>query len=323
MPADPVFLPGGGVLRFDELLRLCAIFAENGVKTFRVTGGEPLLRKGVITFIRKLKASPGVERVTLTTNGALLAPHVGALSRLGIDGINVSLDSADPDIYRRITGRDDFHNAWRSITLAIGAGIRVKLNCVPIRGINDGDILRLARLAETLPVDVRFIELMPTDANADSGAGMNPSVGENQGVGMSSGAGAAERRYRGVPSAEVADLLAEAYPDLSPDHTRRGSGPARYFKSARFKGGVGLIDAVSGHFCESCNRLRLTSEGFLRLCLFSGEGADLRAMLRNGADDAAIEAAVKEAVFRKPERRGAGCSGDNAGCVGRMSRIGG
>ena len=282
------------ILRYEEILRLCRAAAKAGIKHFKVTGGEPLVRKGCLDFLRGLKSIPGVEHVTLTTNGILLEPRVEEMAKLGLDGINVSLDSLNPDTYRQITGSGDFSAVWRGLHKAAEAGLRVKVNCVPILGQNDGEITAIARLAEELPVDVRFIEFMPTAANEG---------------------------FEGLPGDEILNLLLEVYPDLAGDPKRRGFGPARYFKSKRMRGSVGLIDAIGSCFCPGCNRVRLTSEGFLKLCLFHEDGLDLREMLRSGADDREIEAAFEQAVHRKPERHRFGDPAKMG--IKNMSRIGG
>lgn len=296
MPCDLPSIPHDSVLRYEEFLRLCGIAAGIGVRNIKVTGGEPLARKGCVAFIRELKRLPGIEHVTLTTNGVLLGPRVAELAEMGLDGVNISLDSLDAETSLRITGSESLPAALRALHGAVDAGLRVKVNFVPLKGWNDSEIVHMARLAEKLPVDVRFIELMPT------------ACGE---------------QFERVPGSEVLELLLREYPDLEPDCSRHGFGPARYYRSERLKGGVGLIDSVSNHFCGACNRVRLTSEGFLKLCLFHGEGLDLRGMLRAGASDAEIREAMAGAVREKPERHFfGGCASANSG-IGMMSKIGG
>jgi len=307
MPGEFVPLSHNDILRYEEILRVCAIAAQIGIRTIKVTGGEPLARKGCVGFMEKLKALPDIDHVTLTTNGALLEPYVEALAEMGLDGLNISLDALDPEVYLKVTGRDLFDATWRSLHKAIGAGLRVKVNCVPIRDTNDAEIVPIARLAETLPVDVRFIELMPTAAGACLQA---------------------EACLQGIPSAEIFALLLEKYPDLTSDPSVHGFGPARYFSSKRLKGGIGLISAVSHHFCSDCNRLRLTSDGFLKLCLYRNDGLDVRGMLRGGASDDELLAAIKRTVHEKPagqsinNQTGNDHQPDSEG-IGFMSRIGG
>ncbi|MCL2153072.1 MAG: GTP 3',8-cyclase MoaA [Oscillospiraceae bacterium] len=296
MPGDIPFIPHNDILRYEEILRVCATLAKLGVKTVRVTGGEPLVRKGCPDFLKELKKVPGVKHIALSTNAALLEPHIETLSKLELDSLNISVDSLDPETYARITGRDALSAVLGSLNAAIKAGLRVKVNFVPLRGLNDNEILPIARLAEANPVDARYIELMPSDAG---------------------------NCVKGVTSDEVLAILANEYPDLKSDNSPRGFGPARYFVSARLRGAIGIIDAVSNRFCSSCNRLRLTSTGFLKLCLFHGDGLDLRQMLRGGASDDDIESRIEEAVYNKPESRQAQGGSNPESRIGRMSQIGG
>ena len=296
MPREFARIPHDEILRYEEVLRLCGTLAKLGVRNIRVTGGEPLTRRGCVNFIEKLKSLPNVENVTLTTNAVLLEPYIETLARLKISGINISLDSLSPETFQNITGRDDLAVVLKALHTAIEAGLPVKINCVPIAGVNDNEIGSFAEMAERFPVFIRFIELMPTAVNADA---------------------------RHFSSEKILAVLKEKYPDLSQDPTKRGFGPARYFKSEKLIGGIALIDAVSNHFCESCNRLRLTSEGFLKLCLYHDEGLDLRALLRGGASDGEIEAAIKQAVLKKPARHAFGSETARTSGIKKMSRIGG
>ena len=296
MPENLPFIPHDSILRYEEILRLCAAMAGMGIKHIKVTGGEPLSRKGWLPFVQELKAVPGIEHVTLTTNAVLLEPYVDALAELGLDGVNISLDSLNSGTYLWITGRDEFGQVWKTLHKTVEAGLRVKVNCVPIMGVNDNEILSFARLAEDMPVDIRFIELMPTEAGG---------------------------QFHGVSGTEILTRLQSEYPDLTPDETQHGFGPARYFRSARLQGSFGVIDAVTNHFCSTCNRLRLTSEGFLKLCLSHGDGMDLRGMLRGGMADAEIEAAIRHAVYNKPERHCFGSETNTGSGIKKMSQIGG
>ncbi|MCL2165643.1 MAG: GTP 3',8-cyclase MoaA [Oscillospiraceae bacterium] len=296
MPDDLLFVPHADILRYEEVLRLCGIASTIGVQTIKVTGGEPLLRKGCVGFIRDLKALPGIKHATLTTNGILLEQHVDALAEIGLDGVNISLDSLDAETYLQLTGRDEFLQVWKSLHKAVEAGLRVKINCVPLRGLNEAEIVSIAQLAERYPVDVRFIGLMPAGTSV---------------------------LFERIPGEEILERLKREYSDLAPDETRHGFGPVSYYSSSRLKGGVGVIDAVNNQFCVKCNRVRLTSEGFLKLCLSHDDGIDLRAMLRGGASDSAIEAAMSSAIFRKPEKHSFGDGVDCHGGIKKMSQIGG
>jgi len=257
------------MLSYDEILQLCKIAAKQGICKIKVTGGEPLLRKGCIDFLRKLKSIAGIEHVSLTTNGILLEPYINDMPDIGL---NISLDSLNAETYTKITQRDYLSAVKRSLYKAVAAGLRVRINCVPLAGLNDKEVTSFASLAESMPVDVRFIELMPSNAGID---------------------------FKGIASTEILKSLLKTYPDLTADTEQRGSGPARYFRSNKLLGSIGIIGS---YFCQNCNRIRLTSDGFLKLCLFSDKGLDLRAMLRNGAEESEIKTAFALAVQQKPER---------------------
>ena len=294
MPEDLPFTPHEQILRYEEILRLCAIAAGLGITTVKVTGGEPLVRRGCTGLMRELKAIPGIRHVTLTTNGVDLEEHLPALSALGVDGVNISLDTLDRETYRSITGRDALPRVLSALRAALGLGLKVKLNCVPLAETGLAGLLDLAALARDYPLDVRFIERMPIGHGADL-----PPLDQ----------GALE------------GAILARWPDLAPTEERRGFGPARYYRSPAFRGAVGFIDAVSRCFCARCDRVRLTSEGFLKLCLAHGDGVDLRALLRGGADDGAIREAMAAAIFAKPARHTFGQTPPDEGRG--MSQIGG
>ena len=296
MPHDFEPIPHDEILRYEEILRLCGIMAKLGIRNIRLTGGEPLTRRGCVSFIEELKALPGIEKVTLTTNAAFLEPHIKTLAKVKIDGLNISLDSLNGEIFKKITGSDKLDSVLKALNSAIAAGIYVKVNMVPMAGVNDNEIGTFAEMAESVPVFIRFIELMPTAVNAQAAH---------------------------FSSEKILAVLREKYPDLTPDDTKHGSGPARYFKSEKLIGGIALIDAVSNHFCEKCNRLRLTSDGFLKLCLYHGEGLNLKEMHRGGASDGEIESAIKQAVLNKPERHAFESEEARTSGIGKMSQIGG
>ncbi len=287
MPDAIQALSHAEVLRYEELLQICRAAAASGIKYFKVTGGEPLVRKGAANFLAALKKTPGVEAVTLTTNGCLLAEELPALKAMGLDGINISLDTLDTEQYRAITGFANCAKVVAAIKASVGTGIPTKVNVVLLKE-NRGQILPLAALAETLPIAVRFIELMPL------GYGTN---------------------YSGPGEKEVFALLQSKYADLIPDRAKRGNGPAVYYKSTVLKGTIGFISANTHRFCAECNRMRLTSTGFLKPCLCYSLGVDLRAIVREEATeqnqmqqpkraqhiDKALQAAFKQAADIKPE----------------------
>ena len=277
MPDGVEKLEREAVLTYEEFLRLAALFARCGIDTVRVTGGEPLVRKNVAQLVAGLKETPGIRRVTLTTNAVLLAEQLPALLDAGLDSVNISLDTLRPEVFRQITARDDFAAVQAGLQAALESGLPVKLNCVPQAGVNEGELEQLAALAKDNAMQVRFIEMMPI------------------------GYGAAMPCISGP---ELRARFARRWPELAPlsaaqEHAL-GDGPAVYYTVPGWQGSIGFIAAVHGKFCASCNRVRLTSQGFLRPCLASETGCDLRALLRSGADDAQLLTAIRETIWAKP-----------------------
>ena len=274
MPDGVEKLEREAVLTYEEFLRLAALFAQCGIDTVRVTGGEPLVRKNVAQLVAGLKATPGIRRVTLTTNAVLLAEQLSALLDAGLDSVNISLDTLRPEVFRRITARDEFAAVQAGLRAALESPLPVKLNCVPQAGINEGELEAIAALARDNDLQVRFIEMMPI------------------------GYGAAMPCISGP---ELQARFDRCWPGLHPvEGIAFGDGPAVYYTAPGWKGSIGFITAVHGKFCVSCNRVRLTSLGFLRPCLASEAGCDLRALLRGGADDAQLLAAIRETIWAKP-----------------------
>ena len=276
MPDGVEKLEREAVLTYEEFLRLAALFARCGIDTVRVTGGEPLVRKNVAQLVAGLKETPGIRRVTLTTNAVLLAEQLPALLDAGLDSVNISLDTLRPEVFRQITARDDFAAVQAGLQAALQSGLPVKLNCVPQAGVNEGELEQLAALARDNAMQVRFIEMMPI------------------------GYGAAMPCISGP---ELRARFARRWPELAPlsaaqEHAL-GDGPAVYYTVPGWQGSIGFIAAVHGKFCASCNRVRLTSQGFLRPCLASETGCDLRALLRSGADDAQLLTAIRETIWAK------------------------
>lgn len=274
MPDGVEKLEREAVLTYEEFLRLAALFAQCGIDTVRVTGGEPLVRKGVDQLVAGLKAIPGIRKVTMTTNGILLARQLPALQKAGLDSVNISLDTLRPEVFAQITARDEFSHVMEGIRAALASGLPVKLNCVPLVGVNEGELEDLAALAEKHPLQVRFIEMMPI------------------------GYGAAMPCISGP---DLRQRFARRWPELQPaTGAAFGDGPAVYYTVPGWQGSVGFIAAVHGKFCASCNRVRLTSQGFLRPCLASEAGCDLRALVRGGASDAELLQAIRETIWAKP-----------------------
>jgi cyclic pyranopterin phosphate synthase len=283
------------ILRYEEILHICDIAVSLGIKNFKITGGEPLVRKGCVDFIALLKRMTGVEQVTITTNGLLLPENLDALCAAGVDAVNISIDTLCDDKYKELTGYHGDVSSFMKNTLAecIKRGLKIKVNAVLLAHTYDG-IFDMAALAEKLPIDVRFIELMP--------------IGEAAGM-------------AGIPMDDALRRLQQNWPDLQPTEEKRGNGPAHYYTAAGLKGRIGFIDAVSNRFCERCNRVRLTSTGFLNSCLCYEEGIDLKALLRNGCPDTAIRTTMEECIQHKPL---AHCF-DQKECVAykTMNKIGG
>ena len=274
MPDGAAYESHEAILRYEEILRICRAAIGLGIRRFKITGGEPLVRRGCAELIAALKALPGAEQVTLTTNGLLLGEHLDALCQAGLDAVNISLDTLDAEKFRRITGFPGFRpaDAMALLGRCRDQGLRAKINAVLLPENRD-EVCELAAIAADRPVDVRFIELMP--------------------IGFG---GSLER----VSPDEALDALKKRWPDLHATDEKRGNGPARYYASGALQGRIGFIDAVSHRFCDSCNRVRLTSTGQLKPCLCFDSTADLRALLRGGCSDEELESALRDGIFRKP-----------------------
>ena len=275
MPDGVPKLAHEDILTYEEFLRLAALFAQCGIDTVRITGGEPLVRRGVEQLTAGLKAIPGIRRVALTTNGVLLAQKLPALLAAGLDSVNISLDTLHPETFRRITGKDELAAVQNGIRAALASGIPVKLNCVPQPGVNEGELESLAALAQEHPLQVRFIEMMPIGMGKD---------------------------FRGVSEEELLEILGKKLPPFSIyEGEPLGNGPCHYYDVEGFSGKIGFISAVSHKFCGECNRIRLTSQGFLKTCLQYAAGRDLREVIRSGGSDEVLKAVILEALAEKPD----------------------
>lgn len=270
------------VLSYEELLRVARVAVELGVQKIRLTGGEPLVRKGLLGLIETLAQLPGAPELTLTSNGLLLAENARALKEAGLSRINVSVDSLRPQRFAEITRRDCLAQVLKGLAAAEAAGLTpLKINMVPIAGVNADEIADFARLSFEHPWQIRFIEFMPVSSGLD----YRP-----------------EQLY---PATRIhADL--ERLAPLEPQRRQGIQGPARIYQFTGGKGTVGIIPAVSEHFCGDCNRLRLTADGQLRPCLLSQQEIDLRSILRSGAGDEVLAERLQAAVRAKPERHGMG-----------------
>ena len=276
MPPEGVeWLEHSEMLTYEEILRLCRLFASLGIRRVRLTGGEPLARRDLDRLVRGIRDIPGIESISLTTNGLLLSQQLPVLLDAGLTAINLSLDTLDRDQYADIVRRDAFDDAIAGLRAALAVpGLRVKLNCV-LLGENDDQLVPLAALARDRDLAVRFIEMMPIGLGAS-----RPLRSEDQ----------------------VRAMLEAAFGPLTPCHGVYGAGPSHYLKPQGFQGHIGFISAMTHQFCDQCNRVRLTATGFLKTCLQYETGADLRCLLRGGADDEAILEAIRLALKHKPAR---------------------
>ena len=297
MPPEGVeWIPHGDILSYEQILRLCRVFAGLGLRRVRLTGGEPLARKGLDGLVAGLKAIPAIDHVAVTTNGTLLAEQLPGLRAAGLDAVNISLDTLDRDQFAAITRRDALACVLEGLHAALAVpGLTVKINCVPTAENRD-QWVPLAELARARQLAVRFIELMPIGLGGD---------------------------MPGVAEAELRQVLEGALGPMAPCEADPGGGPSRYFRPAGFTGKIGFISAMTHQFCASCNRVRLTATGFLKTCLQYEKGADLKPILSGGGDDAALEAAIRAAIAEKPAGHHFGQAGQGQDERRRMNQIGG
>src|ERR1700761_3313311 len=279
MAEDMTFLPKQDVLSLEELERLCSAFVRRGVRKLRLTGGEPLVRRNVMSLFRGLGKhldSGALDELTLTTNGSQLAKYAKDLAAVGVKRVNVSMDTLDPAKFRELTRWGDLDQGMRGLDAAQQAGLHIKINAVALRGVNDGEFEELIRWSHGRGMDLVFIEVMP--------------MGE---------IGGEARLDQYLPLSMVrADIARHFTLDESDYHT---GGPARYFTVGETGGRLGFITPLTHNFCESCNRVRLTCTGTLYMCLGQDDAADLRRVLRSGASDADLSAAIEEAISRHPK----------------------
>lgn len=272
---DCEFITRGEILRFEEICRIVRLFAKCGISKVRLTGGEPLVRRDVVELVSKLAGIGGIEDLSLTTNGVLLELMAEQLKAAGLMRINVSLDSVQREGYERITGFDLLGKVMAGIRKAIAVELSpVRINAIILRGVNESDIGSLAELSMEMPVAVRFIEYCPTNKDAPP-----------------------EMFF--VPNSQVRRSIEGRYGRLAAAVVPNSNGPAVYFK---IKGGTGSVGFISGRtkvFCQSCNRLRLTSDGKVRPCLYSASSYDLKGLVRSGAGDEQILALIKEIIAEK------------------------
>ena len=280
------FIPHQEILRFEEIVEIVQEAVNLGITKVRITGGEPLVRKGIVDFIKKLREIKKLEDISLTTNGFFLPEYAEKLKDAGLNRVNISLDSLQEEKYKKITRGGSLEKALKGIDSALRAGLLpIKINTVLIRGINDDEVEDFVRLALERPLNIRFIEFMP------SGEELKDNY-----------------KDKFISVQEIKENLAEKY-SFRPIDINSGNGPAKYYQIKGGQGTIGFISALSQHFCKTCNRIRLTSEGKLRPCLFSNKEIDIKKAIRQLARDKnerflrkkIIRDKLKEAVKLKPE----------------------
>ncbi len=299
MPNDRIpKLTHGDILRYEEIIRLVRITAGLGISKIRVTGGEPLVRKGVYPFLAQLSSINGITDLSLTTNGRLLKDNIRKIQTAGIRRLNISLDTRDAATYYRITGHNVFPKVWAGILAAHEAGFApIKLNVVALRGINDHELAHLAELSFSYPFHIRFIEHMPIGS---------PTIQSDP----------------PLLTEEIKHRLEESLGRLLPIPNGFNDGPARRYRFQNAKGEIGFISPLSNHFCSTCNRLRLTASGCLRVCLLSEYHLDLKGPLRDGNSDLQLAELILLAAAHKPQ--GHGMTPEKTKPIaGHMSAIGG
>ncbi len=271
------FEPRAGVLSFDEIVRIVRVFADLGVRKIRLTGGEPTVRHGIVELVQRVAQVAGIDQIVMTTNGHLLAELAGPLRDAGLAGVNVSVDTLDPARFHAVTGRGDLARVLAGLDAAIAAGLRVKTNAVALHGVNDGELVALCEDAWARGVTPRFIEHMPMS----DGALFSPA--------------------RGISAATIRRTIEAAHGPLVPHGTPGAdAGPARYWTLASDpRRELGIISAMTEHFCDDCNRLRLTATGELHACLGHDDSLSLRDLVRAGGSDHELVRAIASAVAGK------------------------
>jgi cyclic pyranopterin phosphate synthase len=275
MPAEGIeCVDHGDILTYEEIAAVAEAAAGLGIQKIKITGGEPLVRKGIVSLVRRIKNIPGIQEVTMTTNGVLLKCMAAELKKAGLDAINISLDTLDRNKFMKLTRFDKYEEVFNGIRAAKESGIKTKLNCVPLKDFNEDELITIASLANQ-GIQIRFIEIMP------------------MGLG---------KEYELIPYKIIKRKLEEAYGISRPDNEKYGNGPAVYYRFPGLKESIGFITAMSHEFCHSCNRIRLTAEGELKLCLHHKDGVALKPYLRNHIAADQLMNRLQEAIFNKPSR---------------------
>lgn len=275
-------MPEGGVevlkheeiLRFEEIVSLCKILANLGVKKIKLTGGEPLVRKDIVELIKNIKAIKGIDNITMTTNGILVKEKIKDLVNAGLDGITISLDTLSRSKYTRITRRDSLNEVLAGLFEAIKyKNLNVKINSVPMMTTEDEEIIELVLLAKYNKIHIRFIEMMP--------------------IGLG-------KQFEYYHEDDIKRIIMQQYGNMIPYIKKLGNGPSKYYSLENFKGKIGFISAVSHKFCDKCNRVRITSDGTLKTCLQYLGGLDLKTLIRAGCDESFISEKIEKEIWNKP-----------------------
>jgi GTP 3',8-cyclase len=292
------WIPKPDILDYEEIATIVRAAASVGVRAIRLTGGEPLIRRNLERLVAMIAAIPGIDDIALSTNGLLLAEQAPALRAAGLNRVNISLDTLHDDRFSAIARRPGLERVLAGIDAALEAGLTpVKINCVVMRGSNDDELEAFAQLTRERAVHIRFIEVMPVEENVDL------------------------QRDAWISSDEVLERLA-AVGDIHPVPNPHGNGPARTFAYENAPGTVGVISPLAHDYCERCNRVRLSADGRLKLCLFGDNLIDLRTPLRNGGGEDAIVSLLRAAMHVKPERHHLAL-GETASAMRAFSEIGG
>lgn len=269
------FTKEDSLMTLEEILRVVRVCTSLGIKKVRFTGGEPLVRQDIVDLIKAVNEIKGIEEICLTTNGVLLEDKIYELINHGLKRVNISLDTLKEDKFKEITRGGDLNKVLSSINKALENNLKVKINSVILKEFNEDEVLSLVNLAKDNYIDVRFIELMP--------------LGEG-------------KNFKGVTKKEILDLIKSEYKIIEDKEDLILNGPAKYIDIEGFKGKIGFISAISDCFCESCNRIRITSEGFMKQCLHWKYGINLKEKMREGISDYYLKEIIKDSIYNKPEK---------------------
>ena len=259
----------------DEICKIVKECASLGIKKIRITGGEPLVRKNIENLIYRLKSINGIEEIYITTNGVLLKDKIEVLKKNGLTGVNISLDSLAEERFKKLTKFNKLSDVLFSIDKALDLGLKVKINTVIVDDINKDEIIDFVNLTKHKNLDIRFIELMPIGA---------------------------AKKYKGTSNKEINQIIKNSFKNIKLEYKNKLNGPADYIKIENYKGRVGFISPISSCFCEQCNRIRLTSKGFLKRCLHYNYGVDLKKHIRNNISDKDLNKLIYDNIYDKPQK---------------------